>query len=229
MASQPRRTTEPRQAATLRAVNVAAGFRGTDRAREALDRLQRHGIDGSRLSVVGLEATDDKPLEDTDVVRSLTRAEALTAARDERFFGFFSRRVLLGAAIGAALGAIAAVLIVGFADLLDPTGAALAIGALFGAVAGGAVGALVAGVAAAPYAPAWEETLADVRGVVVVAVHLDDRERARSSLEELRSMDPVATWTIDANGVLAPTDAVIEETLRRATEGGTSPDRGTTS
>src|SRR6266480_1128076 len=133
----------------LSKINVVATYLDMDAARKAFDALEKAGVDGDDMSLLGRHAEE-------------AAAVTETRQRDAHLVGDVSEKVAKGGAMGAAAGAIA-----GTAAFVIPgVGPALGIGiwagTLGGAVAGGAVGGVAGGVTAMDQSDDWELTYDEV-------------------------------------------------------------------
>jgi hypothetical protein len=153
---------------------IVARYEDLTRAREAIAALERSGIESASIALEGRQAVRAAEEEDT-------------ALRDRRVAGHLGRRVVVGASVGTAIGAVAgfvvaAILLGGFGN---PFVWAAAVG---GAVAGGAVGGLLAGVATPAMSEDWELThQAEPNGPIRVRVSTTDphvRDRAARVLRD---------------------------------------------
>lgn len=172
--------------------NVLATFATMPEAASAVDALERSGVDGTAISLLGRPV--EEAAEETD-----------TSDRDAAIANRVTKRTAAGAAAGTAAGGLTGFL-VGLAAFAIPgvgpvigTGVWAATAA--GAVAGGAVGGVVGGVSSVDMTEAWELTQEGVRsGRVVVGVHADDAETIEGAAETLRGRDPERVDRFDRSG-----------------------------
>jgi hypothetical protein len=146
-------------------VSVVAAFPSPDKAKSAMAALERSGM----------------PSRD---VRLLTEARVTTAAgtgrADARKLDWISMHILIGALVGAAIGAALMLLVV--AVLFDNNSLLVIVGSAFaGALFGGVVGALVWIGSRTPRHPqAWDTYLLAHHDETCLAVSVrDDAEDAR--------------------------------------------------
>jgi hypothetical protein len=171
----------------LATYNLLATFGDLDAARSAMAALERHGVDGDDISLLG-PAPAEADREDT-------------SDRD----GALSRQVLKGTATGGGIGTIAGGL-AGVAAFAIPgvgpfIGTGILAGVLAGAVGGGAVGGVAGGVSQLQTGEDWELTHADMReGRSVVAVHADNRHDLDRAADALKSCTPLRLEHFGARG-----------------------------
>src|SRR5687768_14879478 len=123
--------------------NVVALFKDMKDARAAIDALEAHGFDAGSISLEGPQASRAAEREDT-------------RRRDARVSRFIGAHVVYGIVIGGVIGMGIGLLIVGLT-----TGAELmpmVLAAVAGAVGGGSIGMMVAGVGSIDVTPDWELT-----------------------------------------------------------------------
>ncbi len=166
--------------------NVVALFREMKDARAAIDALEAHGFDAGSISLEGPQASHAADREDT-------------RRRDARVSRFVGERVVAGAAIAGVIGAGVGVLIVALtagAELVP-----MLIAAVAGAVGGGSIGMMVAGVGSIDVTPDWELTFErDHAGRIMVAVGSEDPEAAQKVIEVLHDLEPVEVKQVNASG-----------------------------
>ena len=168
--------------------NVVATYPDMEAARKAFDALEKAGIDGDDMSLLGPHA--DEVAEETD-----------TRDRDAHLVGDVSHHVVKGGAIGGVAGAVAGAV----AFVIPGVGPAMGVGiwaaTLGGAVAGGAVGGVAGGVSAVDYSEDWELTYDDVaEGKVLVATHADNPADADKQEKVLREASPLKVERFDERG-----------------------------
>lgn len=168
------------------AYNAVAEFPDMARARQAMDALQRAGIEASKVSIEG---------------RAVERAASHThtSDRDARVAEHVGSRTGLGALIGLAVGA--AVGLIAGTLVLDLSTGGIVAATISTAVAGGAVGGVLGGVTSADLAEEWELTHdPDAPGPVLVVVHSDDPEEINHAAGVLRDKGPVHIERLDSEG-----------------------------
>jgi outer membrane lipoprotein SlyB len=168
--------------------NVVATYPDMPAARKAFDALERAGVDGDDISLLGPHADD-------------AAAQLDSSKRDAHLVGDVSEKVVKGGAIGSVAGAIAG----GVAFVIPGVGPGIGVGiwaaTLGGAVAGGAVGGLAGGVGAVDQSEDWELTYDDVaEGKVLVATHADDEAKADEHESVLRQNRPEKIERFDQHG-----------------------------
>lgn len=145
--------------------NVVAAVRDAEAARGAIEALERNGIDGSRIALLGSQ----------DVERSLVSMR--------RAVGRVGRVFLLGAVLGAIVGGA-----VGWFTAIGGSAAPL-LWAVFGAF----IGAFVVAVSSFGVSRAWWHTFrAEGAGTLAVGVHTEDAEEADLAEQTLRSIRPLS-------------------------------------
>src|SRR3954465_12159996 len=163
----------------LSPINVVATYPDMAAARKAFDALEKAGVDGDDMSLLGRQAEE-------------AAAETETRDRDAHLVGDVTEKAAKGGRIGAAPGAIA-----GTAAFVIPgVGPALGVGiwaaTLGGAVAGGAVGGVAGGVNAIDQSEDWELAYDEVaEGKVLVATHAEDDNAAAKQQEVLEAHGPL--------------------------------------
>lgn len=193
--------------------NVVAVHDTFEQASEALDALMEAGFEArGELSMVGPEH-EMRPA-----------VERVTESRGEASSGTASG-LAAGVAGGTVAGAGFIALAAAAATVLPGVGMTVGAAAVAGAVAGGTGGGTVGGLlgleAAGRRATMWQQTLSPLYervkhdGIVLVAVHVDDEERARRAREVLE-----ATAT-EVHELTADID--YEPELREANVGTTIP------
>jgi outer membrane lipoprotein SlyB len=163
---------------------VRAAFPDLERARKAIDALERSGVEGGHISLEGRPARE--AAEETD-----------TRAPDARVTRLVTRRTAIAAILGGVVGGVAGFLL-GLALSGD---AALLATTLGGVIAGGAVGGVIGGVSSVDMSQAWELTQHRVEdGPVRVAVQTSDRDELARAEETLRAEDPLEVVRDPAGG-----------------------------
>jgi hypothetical protein len=179
MSNQSSRAGEPQHASH----NVLAVYPSVERAREAITNLERNGVEGGNIELLGAGAEGAAVPQTNEAQRSADMAVT----------GQVGKRSLTGVLIGALVGA-AILALVGWAayELLDVgdelrevvIGAAVA-GAIFGAFGGLFYG----GATGLPVSDAWGETFEAVRqGSTGVAVHTEDAGEAEKAVAALQTL-----------------------------------------
>lgn len=168
--------------------NVVATYPDMATARKAFDALEKAGVDGDDMSLVGPHA-------------DAAAAEQDTRDRDAHLVGDVGEKVVKGGAIGSVAGAIAG----GVAFAIPGVGPAVGVGiwaaTLGGAIAGGAVGSVAGGVSAVDYSEDWELTYDDVgEGKVLVATHADESAEADQQESVLREHKPLKVQRFNERG-----------------------------
>jgi hypothetical protein len=172
--------------------NVVAVFPGMQQAREAIDALERGGIDAAEVSLLGPAA--EEAAEHLD-----------TRDRDAGMAERVGSRATVGAVAGGATGGLAGFL-AGLAAFAIPgvgpvLGAGVWAATIGGAVAGGSVGGVIGGYSAVDMNEAYELTYESVRaGRVVVGVHSEDPAHVQKGEEILRKLDPLGVDRFEASG-----------------------------
>jgi hypothetical protein len=172
--------------------NVTGCYPDMERARDAVETLERAGVAASSISLLGPGA--EEAVEQPD-----------TAQRDERMLDKGMKATLGGAAagsgIGGALGFLAGAAAFGIPGVGPAIGAGVWAATIGGAAAGGGVGFTAGAMTQLKQSEAWELTLQDVQaGRVVVGVHTDDEDEHDKAAEALRGTDPQSFNRFDADG-----------------------------
>jgi hypothetical protein len=146
--------------------DVIAVFPTIDDARKAIASLERAGIDGSKVSLVGRKADEaaDRAAVQEDV-----------SSRDSQVAGDVTKSAVTGSAVGGAAGLLAGLAAFAIPGVGPVVGAGIWLAALGGAVGGAGVGGVVGGVSALPMSPDWELASESLQhGRSVVAVHAEN-------------------------------------------------------
>ena len=163
--------------------NVIAVYPSVEQAREAITHLERHGVEGGDIELLGAGA-EGAAVPQTNI----EQREA-----DMAVTGSVAKRSLAGMPIGALVGAV----VVGLASLLpqvafdvgDSAAAVVIGGAVAGAFFGAFAGLFYGGATGLPVSDAWGETFEAVKqGSTAVAVHSDDSEETDKAVKALESM-----------------------------------------
>lgn len=146
--------------------NVVAAVRDAEAARDAIESLERNGVDGSRIALLGSI--------DADAGTPPMRAAIGRVGR------LFVAGLVLGAIIGATVGWLSGI----------GGSAAPLLWGLFGAVGG----AFVVTVSSFGISRAWWRTFeAENAGTLAVGVHTTDPEEAEIAARVLESTSPLST------------------------------------
>jgi hypothetical protein len=172
--------------------NVTACYPDMEAAREGVEALERSGVTGSRISLLGPQAEEAAEVRDT-------------RQRDEATLQEGMKSTLGGAAVGtgtgAALGFLAGAVAFGIPGVGPAAGAGIWATTIGGAAAGGGVGFTAGAMARMKQSQAWELTLQDVSaGRVVVGAHTDDPEELDRAVEALEGTNPSHIRRFDAEG-----------------------------
>lgn len=145
--------------------NVVAAVRDAEAARGAIEALERNGIDGSRIALLGSRDPDLPPSPLRWAVGRIGR--------------LFAVGVVLGAIAGASLGWL--------------TGIGGASATLLWAVFGGLTGGFVVAISSFGVSRAWWRTFeAEEAGTLAVGVHTDDSDEADVAEQTLKSVEPLS-------------------------------------
>ena len=155
------------------AYNAIATFDTSEEAREAILDLERAGLDGSQLSFLALDSSEQS-LEE--------RASEL----DEEQISFVAR----GTAKGGSLGSVGGAAIGGAIMLIPGIGTVVGAGVLGAALGGGFFGGVLGGIWGGfnrmGASAAWEETFHHIEsGMALVGVHTDDRSQLEHACSRL--------------------------------------------
>lgn len=178
--------------AALKDHNVTACFDDMEGARRAIESLERAGVPGSHISLLG-PATEEAA-QDTD-----------TRQADEELGEEALRGTLGGAATGAAVGGAVGFLTGAAAFGIPGVGPAVGAGiwaaTLGGAAAGTGVGFTAGAMNSLKQSEAWELTLREVdEGYVVVGAHTNDPEEFDDAIRALESHQPRKLHRFDNEG-----------------------------
>lgn len=145
--------------------NVVAAVRDAEAARGAIEALERNGIDGSRIALLGSR--------DPDIGASPMRWAVGRIGR------LFLVGVVLGAIAGAAIGWLTGI----------GGGPAPLLWAVFGGLAGG----FVVAISSFGVSRAWRQTFgAETAGTLAVGVHTEDSDEADLAEQTLASIQPLS-------------------------------------
>jgi hypothetical protein len=165
--------------------NAVAAFTDAPSAREAILALERAGIDGSKVSFVAYDNSDQS-------------IEQRSSEMDHEQVGYVARGTAKGGSLGtiggAALGS-ALMVVPGIGTIV---GAGVLGAALGGGFFGGVIGGIWGGFNRMGASAAWDETFHDIEnGMALVGVHTDDREELEHAL---RSLDGERVRVFDRDG-----------------------------
>lgn len=145
--------------------NVVAAVRDAEAARGAIEALERNGVDGSHIALLGSSDPNRRPSPLRWAVGRIGR--------------LFLAGLVLGAIAGAAIGWLTAIGGV----------AAPFLWAVFGAL----TGAFVVAVSSFGVSRAWWKTFeAESAGTLAVGVHTDDPQEADRAARILESVQPMS-------------------------------------
>jgi hypothetical protein len=160
--------------------NVIAVYPTVEAAREAVTRLERKGIEGGNIELLGAAAEG--------AAEPQTNLEQRRA--DMALTGAVGRRSAVGIVIGAVIGAVVVALAAVIADAafdLGPNGVVAGGGAVAGALFGAFAGFFYGGASGLPVSDAWSETFESVKqGQTAVAVHSSRADQVDDAVEALR-------------------------------------------
>lgn len=172
-----------------RMFRVSAVYPTMQQAKRGVEALEESGVEGSDIELRGQAAraattTGDTEQRDTAFLRQAGRNAA--------------RGIVSGGLVGAVFGLVIGV--IGFSDRMGAL-AALVIGGL---VAGAGLGLLVFSLATQKQSQAWEATLEDVDGPVVVGVRTTDADELETAAKALAGTEPERLERFDAAGNRMP-------------------------
>lgn len=174
----------------LAAYNIVAEFADLKSARKAMNALSRGRIGADRISMMGPAAEE-----------AAGRTETATA--DTALAKYLSSRSGSGAMAGALGGAVAGLLIGGFAAAIfgaDVSAAMLLAVMLFAAIGFGAIGGFVAGLSSLQAAEPWELTFYNAEGQAMVGVHSEKPEDIDLATDILERQDPLEMYRVRPDG-----------------------------
>jgi hypothetical protein len=163
--------------------NVVAVYPSVERAREAITHLERSGIEGGDIELLGAGA-EGAAVPHTNVAQRTA---------DMAVSGQVAKRSLTGIPIGAVVGAVVLALVGWLAHAVFDVGdsaAEVVIGAaVAGAIFGAFGGLFYGGATGLPVSDAWGDTFESVaEGSTGVAVHTDDGAEADKAIKALRGL-----------------------------------------
>jgi hypothetical protein len=175
------------------AYNVVATFPDMERARHAISALERGGVEGVNISLLGRAAEEaatnpDARERDAGVTKDVTKAAVAGGAA--------------GTGVGAAAGFVGGALAFGIPGIGPVIGSAVWAATLGGAGVGAAIGGLVGGTAATSQGETWEQTYQESihSGRVLVGVHSDDQAVVDQAIPLLEKQEPVRVDRLDSSG-----------------------------
>jgi hypothetical protein len=172
--------------------NLLATYPDAGRARAALLRLERRGVEAADIEVLGPGSSRGGPAP----VAVTNDEQGLV---DMNVTGAVARRGGVGLVAGAALGALVA----GLAAGIVAGGAAPVLGAaVAGMMAGATLGFLYASYSGLPVNEQFEETFDEAAGATTVAVHSADPHEIDVALAALRDTDAVRLAVCGRDGML---------------------------
>jgi hypothetical protein len=158
--------------------NVLARFHDPEQARDVVERLEEHGVDALKISLVGPAVEE----------AAATTGRATTREVDRRSVRRISRRLFVAGAIGTFAGALLAFWIgVG----LGLSGSRIGVTVGLAALVGGIIGVLAGGAYALPVTEDWSITFqstGDDR--IIVAVRSEDESDYGRANEVLEANEP---------------------------------------
>ena len=163
--------------------NLLAVYPDVERAREAITHLERSGVEGGDIELLGAAAEGAAVPHTNEAQRTADMAVS----------GQVAKRSLTGIPIGAVVGAVVLALVGWLAhavfDVGDSAGevviGAVVAGAFFGAFGGLFYG----GATGLPVSDAWGDTFESVaEGSTGIAVHTDDSAEADKAIKALRGL-----------------------------------------
>lgn len=183
---------EDTEEAPLKAHNITACFPDLLNARRAMDSLERAGINGSRISLLGPAAEAAAGKADTKQADEELGEEALWATVGG---------AATGAGVGGAVGLLAGAASFAIPGVGPAVGAGIWAATLGGAAAGTGVGFTAGAMANLQQSEAWELTLQEVgEGHVVVGVHTDDPGEYERAVRALQRANPRTVHRFDEQG-----------------------------
>jgi hypothetical protein len=163
-----------------------------DDAGKAMAALERRGIDGSKISLLGR-----KP----DETREEIAHEKDVSGRDAEVAEDVAKSAGIGTAVGGAAGFLAGLATFAIPGVGPVLGTGIWVAALAGAIGGGSVGGVAGGIAALPIGRDWELAEESLKqGRAIVAVHTSDPAEIRAAIETLRSSDALTVERLDEEG-----------------------------
>lgn len=173
--------------------NAVGELRDLEHAREALEALQRAGIDDEQISLFG------RPVQMVD----LTHDEAGT---HQPVGGHVGWEIAAGATTGAVVGGVSTALVAAaVAALASGVGlaatAAAGLGLVAGGGAGGTVGAILGGEAGLRTNGSWQQAIATIRqGAILLAVHASEPAPIETATRALEAVEPMGLRRVNTRG-----------------------------
>lgn len=178
--------------APLQAHNVTACFPDMAAARDAIEALERAGVPGSHISLLGPAAEEAAGRADTRPADKALGDEAVRATVGG---------AATGAGVGGAVGFLAGAVSFGIPGVGPAVGTGIWAATLGGAAAGTGVGFTAGAMAKLQQSEAWELTLQEVdEGYVVVGVHTDDPDEFADATKALEHSNPRKVHRFDEEG-----------------------------
>lgn len=173
--------------------NIEAHYPNKERARGAVKALEGHGIDARNILLVGA-AADEAEARASEAVD--TRGSDAPIARS------IVSRAIVGGVIGAAMGAVAGLIVWGIGLELAQVTSSIAINLLVWGLAGVIAGTLWGGYSALGIGKEYELTYQPTdRQDLVVRVQSDKPEQIEQAEQILRDEKPVSLKSFDEHGV----------------------------
>lgn len=178
--------------AALKAHNVTACFDDMEGARRAIESLERAGVPGSHISLLGPAAEEAAEATDTRQADEELGQEALRGTLGG---------AATGAGVGGAVGFLAGAAALGIPGVGPAVGAGIWATTLGGAAAGTGVGFTVGAMSNLKQSEAWELTLREVdEGYVVVGAHTDNPDEFDGANRALQRHEPRKLHRFDNEG-----------------------------
>ena len=176
--------------------NVIAVYPNVEAAREAVTHLERKGIEGGDIELLGAAAEG--------AAEPQTNLEQRRA--DMALTGAVGRRAGIGIVVGAVVGAVVvtvAALIFDAIFDLGPNGLVAAGGAVGGAIFGAFAGFFYGGATGLPVSDAWSETFEAVKeGQTAVVVHSKQSDQVEDAVTALRDTGATSLSRFGPDGKL---------------------------
>lgn len=174
--------------------NVLAVLADMEEAREAVEALERAGIEANAISLLGrtAEAASEPTRE-----RQRQGDEAVTSEAGRTA----GKSAAAGAGIGGAAGFVAGAAVFGIPGIGQALAAGIWASTLGGAAAGAGVGFTAGGVAGVKESEAWGLSFKALsEGKVVVGVHGEHEDMVRRAAGVLEGFDPQQLDHFDVDG-----------------------------
>jgi len=191
MSDQPMDRIAEQNSERFRRYNVLAVLPTLDAAREAMNALQRAGIESGNTSLLGpsMEAAEhdlETNEKDRGVIGDVTKATTIGG--------------VAGGAIGGVTGFLAGLAAFAIPGVGPAIGTGLWVSSIGGAVLGSGVGGMLGGVSKINAGDAWELTYELKNGRAIVGVHSDDERLVQRGAEILKDQSPVSMGFFDEDG-----------------------------